>query len=161
MKIQKILEQQEERGIVKFYVYELEYIHGHGFKQENVIDYEDEDDMEVAITAAMDEVGIRVKPQQADQNVWYAWDIDSDSYRETEEADEDGRYMSYEIFGKAVVVARGQPIDDKHPVWGQMEEEMIPAAEEAMEEGREAEADARRYHRDPYAYHGVRRSDFM
>ena len=150
-----------------FYEYYFSYdVNGGDFISESIeahkkTDYEDFKDVWFGIA---DNNGIDKANQKmiknGDDAVWMGYTM-GEIESKTDE-DEDGRYEYVEGLGEGWVVST-KALDDAQvsQFADQLEKALDKDAAEAVEAAVEARKDSEEYARDPYAYYGLSRKDFM
>ena len=148
MKINKVLSEQGGQVML----YHAEYSMNNGIGR---IDSDSVESLQDGLDVAHDEFSIEAK--QMFPGVWVGW-----SFGEAEisdDADEDGPYQYTELTGDLVIITN-QQISPEHPIFKKVVRQMDMEADDEMSEAQYAHRDEQEYRRDPYAYYGVKRSDF-
>jgi len=154
MKLLKELTEQQQ-GLPTIYFNEWDYQSGFGGWSGD--DNGDPDEtIQDTIAVAQDEWG--VQGSEVAPGIWVGINFNDAEFEE--DADEDGPYM-YENMSGVLVIVTARPIPENHPIFAKAMKEFTTAAEEEMNEQREAQRDAAEFRRDPYSYYGVKRSDFF
>ena len=152
--------------VMPIWAYHSEYTHNDGFGDflESVEDHDL--DFEEMIEFCRDEYNLGEGKIIRPGELWVGsvlGDVDID-----EDADEDGKYLYTNVFGAFCIVSTVRLMDDEQKfleeydeLFDRLMDDIVSEAEGKIEEELEAWQDEKLYRRDPYAYYGVRRSDFL
>lgn len=110
------------------------------------------------IAAVVDDFGSE-NAHQLSSSVWYNWALTEPEIEP--DYDEDGPSLYTRIAADVNIVTR-RPLQpaEAQKLFEMVQKQVEASAEQAVEDELEAQRDDAEYNRDPYAYYGVRRSDF-
>lgn len=148
MKIGKVLLEQGGQMMMHHAEYSMNSGMGR-INSEAVEDYEE------AKAIAHDEFSI--EGQEIYPGVWAGWHFNDAEI--SDEADEDGPYQYTELTGDVVIIT-SEELSTDHPIFQKIERMVNSEAESVMSDAQYDHRDQKEYQRDPYAYYGVKRSDF-